>query len=164
MSIYLRWGGAILLMIGALYISREYEKYLNRRVAEYNGLAELISHAAGMIARFLAHGGDLWRDFENASLEKCGLLPALRRGACLADAFDECQGKMSLSAEEKQRWSAELHKLGRGYKDGELAMLSDLGQAISAEAGAEAESAEKNVKVARALLLGGALTVVIIII
>ena len=89
MSIYLRLGGAGLILLGAILVGREYSAYLNRRLSEYRGLLSLLSHAEGVIGRNLSYGKELWRGFEDAALEKCGLLPALREGRGLADAFAE---------------------------------------------------------------------------
>ena len=163
MSIYLRWGGAILLMLGALYFSRGYEKYLMRRVAEQDGLADLISHVGGMINRFLSSGEELWRDFHNDALEKCGLLPSLRGGMGLKDAFDKCGEKMSLSASAKEKISASLGALGRDYREGEVRLLAELEKQLRSDSEAERSAVEKNIKVARALLLGGALAAVIML-
>lgn len=161
MSLYLRWGGAILLIVVALYISREYEKYLGRRISEYRGLCSMIAHVEEMISKYLAHGDGLWRDFRCDALEKCGFLPAVREGKGLYSALESCSDKMSLSREAKERLSQSFKKLGRGYMDGELDNLSLLKDNLAEECERESIAAEKNIKVARALLLGGALTLVI---
>lgn len=163
MSLYLRWGGVILLLIAALTVNRGYRDYLNRRLAEYRGLLGLIQHAEGMISKFLSYGKNLWRDFSDSALEKCGLLPALREGKSLSLAFDECLDNMALSREAKENISKKIQGLGSGYKDGELSNLRELREEISSELTLESEEAEKNIKVVSALLLGGALAVVIMV-
>ncbi len=163
MSLYLRWGGAVLLMIGALLTSRAYESYLKRRIGEYRGLVSLIAHAEGEIAKFLAHGSELWRSFKDEALEKCGLLPALREGGSLFSAFQESCGNMSLSTAARQRLSELFKKLGQGYREGELSLLSSIKESLSAELDIESAEAEKNIKVVRALLFGGALCVAVMV-
>ncbi len=162
MSLYLRWGGAILLIIAALYISREYEKFLGRRISEYRGLCSMIAHAEEMISKYLAHGDGLWRDFRSDALEKCGFLPAVREGKGLHYAFESCRDKMSLSREAKDRLSLSFKRVGKGYMEGELANLSLVKESLAEECESESVAAEKNIKVARALLLGGALALAII--
>lgn len=164
MSLYFRWGGGILLMLGALLLSRGYKRYLMRRVDEYRGLASLLGHAGGMIDKFLTSGRELWRDFHNDALEKCGLLPTLREGVGLKDAFDKCKDKMSLSSSAKDRISASLGGLGKEYREGEVRLLLELEGRLKADSEAEGIEAEKNIKVAGALLLGGALAAVIMLI
>ena len=164
MSIYLRWGGVALLMIGALLVSRCYESYLKKRLAEYRGLLSLITHIEGGISKFLAYGDGLWRDFSDGALEKCGLLPALREGKSLSVAFEESRGNTSLSGDARERIAEAFNKLGKGYKDGELKLLSSVRESLTCELDSESAEAEKNIKVARALLLGGALAVGIMVI
>ena len=164
MSIYLRWGGAILLMLGALFVSREYEKYLRRRVAEYRGLVSLINHAEDRIKKSLAHGSGLWRDFSDGAMERCGILDLLRSGEGLYSAFSACSDRLALSREAKARIAEELSTLGRGYMNDELERLSAVGSRLTAECEFEEADADKNIKVSRALLLGGALSAVILVI
>ena len=162
MSIYIKLiGGAIILLL-ALYVSRSYEKFLRRRIAEYRGLAELISHAEGRISDFLSYGSRLWQGFGDEALEACGLLSSLREGEGLASAFEKCKGKMSLPRKAMDGISERLRKLGGRYKESELTVLRELGEWLSSELRSAEEQSEKNIKVARALLLGGALAVLII--
>ena len=161
MSLYIKWGGIALVMIGAMLVSREYDRRLDRRIAEYRGLVNLIGHAEAEITKSLAHGSGLWQGFSDDALEKCGLLPLLREGESLKNAFDKCKCKMSLSAEARDRISSLFAPLGRGYRDSEVRMLGEIKDSLSAELDSQSESAEKNKKIARALLLGGALTVAI---
>ena len=161
MSLYFKWGGIALVMISALLVSREYDRRLDRRILEYRGLVDLISYAEAEITKSLAHGGGLWQGFSDGALEKCGLLPLLRKGESLKSAFDKCKGKMALSTEASERISTMLAPLGRGYRDSEIRLLGEIKDSLSKELDSESESAEKNKKIARALLLGGALTVAI---
>ncbi|MBQ8414438.1 MAG: hypothetical protein IJX58_04245 [Clostridia bacterium] len=164
MKDYFRLGGAAMLMLGAIFISRAYEGYLNRRIAEYRGLIALLSHAEGKISRFLSHGCELWRDFSDEALEKCELLKHLREGVDLKEAFEMVKDKMSLSKNASARLTERLSSLGRGYKDSELSLLSSIKEHLTAEMNSESEEAEKNIKVVRALLLGGALAMAIMVI
>ena len=161
MTPIVKWLGIALLMAGALLVSREYEKYLARRLGEYGGLLALICHAEAVISRSLAYGEELWRGFSDEFLEKIQLLPLLRGGESLKSAFDKTKDKMSLTAKAKEEISDLLSTLGRGYRESELSALKKIKEALSSGLDAERTEAEKNVKIARALLLGGALTVVI---
>lgn len=164
MTDYLRLGGAALIMIGALLICHSYESYLKKRLSEYRGLVSLISHAEGEISGFLTYGSELWRSFSDDALEKCGLLPLLREGRSLAEAFVESVGKMSLSKDLSESLAADFKKLGKGYKDSELKLLSSIRERLAKELDTESVESEKNIKVARALILGGGLTVGIMVI
>ena len=162
--IILRLIGASLLLLAALLLSREYSSYLERRILEYRGFVALLSHAEEGIERALSYGEELWYGFQNDVLEKCGLLPLLREGKGLAEAFMECKDKISFSASLKDEISEALSTLGRGYRDSELRRLSVIKASLVAAMEGEEGTAEKNIKVARALLIGGALAVGILII
>lgn len=163
MSIYFRWGGIALLMIAALCINRGYKDYLDRRLSEFLGLFSLVEHAKDMISKFLSYGKELWRDYSDEQLEKCGLLSALREGKSLSEAFDMCKENMALSKESKQKLSHHFKKLGSGYKDGEISKLEELKTEIGDMLSVESREAEKNKSVVSALLLGGALALAIMI-
>lgn len=161
MSLYIRWGGIALIMIAALLVSREYEKYLDKRVCEYRGLVAMISHAESEIAKSLAYGEGLWRTFHDDALEKCGLLPLLREGEGISSAFGKIKEKTSLTSEAKEKISVLFAGLGKGYAESELKTINDIKESLTVRLKYEEESAEKNLKIARALLLGGALTAAI---
>ena len=161
MNIYIRLGGAAIISIGALLVSKEYEKHMKKRLEEYSGLVALLSYAEGQISQFLAYGSELWSGFENSALEKCGMLEALREGKSLYEAFELCSPKTSLPSSVAKEIYRELSSLGRGYLDSELALLRGIRERLSVLLDEESVQAEKNVKIARALLLGGALCAVI---
>ncbi len=161
MSLYFRWGGVALLLIAALYINRGYKNYLTRRLDEYRGLSALMLHMEGMISKFLSFGDGLWRDFSDEALEKCGLLPALRGGESLQGAFDKCRDKMSLSKASKDKLCEKFHRLGKGYKNAELRVIGEIRADLNDEIAFETAEAQKNMKVTAALLFGGALAAVI---
>lgn len=162
MNLYIRVGGAALVSIGALFISKEYEKYLKKRGDEYRGLVALISHAEGQMSGFLAYGSALWRNFEDEALENCGILPELREGKGLAEAFDTCVSRMSLPKAVAKEISKSLRALGNSYLDTELQTLGEIKVRLTELLKSEEEQREKNIKVARALLLGAALCAIIL--
>lgn len=162
MNIYLRVGGAALVSIGALFISREYEKYLKKRGDEYRGLVALISHAEGQMSGFLAYGSALWRNFEDEAMENCGLLGELREGKGLAESFLACSHKMSLPKGVVKEIFKSLGAVGKSYLDVELQTLGEIKARLTELLKAEEEQREKNIKVARALLLGAALCAIIL--
>ena len=163
MTLYLRLGGTALIMIAALLICHGYELYLNKRLEEYCGLILLISHVEEEISLFLSYGSRLWSGFHNDALEKCGLLSLLREGHSISSAFSESMRRMSLSKTAAEELSKEFDRLGKGYKDSELRLLSSIRERLSLELESERCETEKNLKVLKALLLGGALVAVVMV-
>lgn len=164
MSLYIRLGGAAVVMIAALLISRCYEKYLLKRVDEYSGLVLLVRHMENEITKYLAYGSRLWSDFRHDGLEKCGFLPALRECGSICEALSNIGDRMSLSRVSREHLAESFSRLGRGYLDEELSLLSEIKDSLSEELDTERIEAEKNIRVVRALLLGGALAVVVMVI
>lgn len=161
MNYYLRLLGALLVGVGAILLLRGYEKYLTRRLEEYRGLISLIGHADGEISKFLTYGSRLFRHFSCEALERCGLLSAIAEEGGLYSAFIKCKSKMSLSTAAKERLASMLSSLGTSYREGELSLLREIRDSLTAELRAEEAAAEKNISVARALLIGGGLAAVI---
>ena len=161
---YLRLLGGGLVVISAMVASGEYSAYAKRRLLQYSGFISLLSHAEGMISRFLASGDGLWRGFENEELDRVGILPALREGESLIKAFEKCESNLALSREAKGRIRDFLSTSGRGYRDGEIASFSAFRMSLEAEMKTEEERLQNSVKVTRALLLGGSLAFFILII
>lgn len=161
MNYYLRLVGAVLVGVGAILILRGYERYLNRRLEEYRGLISLVSHAEGEISKFLTYGSELFRNFTCPTLERCGLMSAIAEEGGLYSAFIKCRERMSLSSRAKEKIASMLSTLGTGYREGELVLLSEVREQLAAELAAEEVNVEKNISVARALLIGGGLVAVI---
>ena len=164
MSVFLRFIGGGLVVLSAALASNAYSEYAKRRLSQYSGLIALLSHAEGMISRFLSSGDGLWHGFKNEELERVGFLPLLWGGSSLKDAFTECSGNFVLSPEAIERIKEFFSAVGSNYMEGEVASLSAFRDKLEEERGSEEERLEKNVKVARALLLGGSLAFVIMII
>ena len=161
MNLLFRWGGAAMIMAGALLINREYGRYLDRRVSELQGFLMLLTHAEGKISKYLSYGRGLWKDFSNDALSKCGFLKLLDEKCSVSEAFEKCKDKTALSSDAKQLLSSSFREMGQGYKDGELSVLSEIKNKLSARLETEAEQAVKDKKVASALILGGAIATVI---
>ena len=161
MNYYLRLLGAMLVGVGAILLLRRYERYLRTRLEEYRGLISLIDHAEGEISKFLTYGSELFRNFSCEALERCGLLSAISEEGGLYAAFIKCRGRMSLSAAAKEELGSMLSALGTGYREGELALLRRISDSLGASLKEEEAAAEKNISIARALLIGGSLVAVI---
>lgn len=156
MGLFLRLSGAGVLLLAAFYISREYSLYLDRRLREYEALCALLSHER---ERGNCKGKSALADFVDECLEKSGILSALREGKDLFASFSEGCGGLSLSKEAKGRISEKLRDLrGKATADAHK-MLGEIEAALRSELASESELAEKNRHIVRALLIGGALAV-----
>ena len=164
MSIFWKFMGGGLVVLSAILASRAYSDHAKRRMLQYSGLVALLQHAEGMITSFLASGEGLFRDFKDEELEKIGLLPLLRKGESLKKAFLSCEGEFLLGKDKIEEIKAFLSTLGRGYRETELEAISSFRRSLEGDMKAEAEALDKSVKITRALLIGGSLAFLIMII
>lgn len=164
MGIYLKWAGAGVILLCALMVGRDYTAYVRERLSQYRGFVALLSHIEGMISRFLTPQDGLWHSFSDDALEKCGFLPALRSGKGLSEAFIGCVDGLSLSDLTKQRLSDFFSGFGRDYMDGEIARVGELRSELESGLKKEESELEKSLKITNALLLAGAVGLVILII
>lgn len=157
---YIAIGG---LFATALWLGRGYSAFVDRRIGELRGFSALILHMEGEISRTLGFGPSLFRSFSDEFLEKCGLLPSLRQGISLEDAFLECRGRLALTKEMKDMLSSLFSSFGRGYMEEEISRLREARGQIELALGSECECLEKNKKVVNALLFGAAASGAIIL-
>ena len=156
---YLKLLGAGVLLLGAFYISREYSGYLDRRLREYESLCALLGGA-----REWSRGKSSPVDFTDECLERCGILSALRAGKDLFTAFTEGCGGLSLSREARDRLSEKLSDLRSKSAAEAQKLIGEIEEALRAELATESALADKNRRIVRALLIGGALAVGVMLI
>lgn len=162
--LYLRWCGAALMLIFALFCGREYSAYAERRSGEGEAVLSLLAHMEKMIDSYLLPHGELFLGFSNEWLEGCGFLAALRSGEGLSFAFSSSQDKLLLPEGVKKRLSDYFSGFGKGYKEAEINKLRECRADIEKMLLSDGEELKKSVKVTRALLLGGAVGIAILII
>ena len=157
MNTYIRLFGAAFIMLSALFVGREYSSFSDKRTSELRGFLLFVRHVGGRVANFLSYGDELFSGFENESLESCGFLPALRDGEDFADAFESAKNKLSISSSQIEMLGEFFVSFGRDYRDGEIEKITAFLEKYEKEVDRECENMTKNLQVARALLLGGAL-------
>lgn len=162
--VYLKWCGAALVLVFVLFLSREYSSYAERRAREGESFIRLLAHIEKMIDSYLLPHGELFLGFSDDWLEKSGFLGKLREGSGLSHAFSSASDRLAVSEPIKARLAEYFSGFGKGYKEAELLRLRECRTDVEKMLSAERTELEKNVKVTRALLLGGAAGIVILII
>jgi len=160
--LYLRWCGAALLLICALICGREYSAYIDRRVREGEGYLSLLSYIEKMIDSYLTPLSEIFSGFECEALEKSGFLPSVRSGKTASEVLAE---QNALIPENMRSLLLDYFDgFGKGYKDSELGRTRKAKAELDKMLGAERENLEKSARVTKALLLGGAVGIAILII
>lgn len=164
MTSYVRLAGALAVLVAVFVIGREYAAFSRRRTKELRGFYELLEYMEISISSYLSFGSELWGGFSCDDLEASGFLASLRNCELPGEAFSKCRSGLSFSDEYKDLLEDFFRGFGREYRDGELKRLAEYKGKLSDILAREEESTDKNVKVTRALLLGGGLSLVVLVI
>lgn len=162
MSLYLRWGGALLLLVSALLFGREYSKYAKRRKTQMAEFIALITHIKGRISRFLSPTSELLSGFESEELERCGFLSAFSESSDLGGALD--RSKTVLGEPFRNILSEFFSGFGKNYLDGEIKRIEHYTELLSEEEKREKEELSKSEKLTKTLLFAAALALAILLI
>ena len=149
-------------MLASILCSREYSAYTERKMRECEGYLSLIVYIEKMIASYLAPLSVIFRDFECEALTLNGFLPSVRSGKSPSLAIRE--SKLLIPDDMRDMLCEYFDGFGKEYKDAELARTRTLRSRLESEVKEERERLDKSVKVTRALLLGAAAGIAILII
>ena len=163
MNDYLRWGGGAILLLCALYIGKEYKRYVDRRIEEEEGFLAFLSHAREEIAMYLSPQKTLSSRFKNESLSKIGFLEEANRGGGLKDAFLECKNRLSIGKEAKELLFEFFSGFGQGYKEQEIKRIDSYSSRLSKLFDADRAELPKTAQMVSTLLLAGAVGVFILL-
>ena len=152
------------LLLGALYICREFSKFQNKRISEYEGFYSLLSYMRGEIGCFLSPVSEWCAHFSDEALERCGFLPALRECEDLYKAFLGSVDKMSLSCETKDDLIRFFTSFGKGYADEVMRLIDSFRQRLGENIDREREEIPRSQKLVRTLCVSFAIGASILLI
>ena len=162
MSWLFRYTGAVLMMICATVIAFGYKRYVARAERERDGFSELIDYMRIRIDCYLSTVGEMFSDFRCDAIEP--FLTRVRNGERVEAAFGLSRRVFAIGKEGADILERLFSLLGREYKSGVISSI-DSSRAAFLEYSAKArEEEKKNVRLVCALLLGGVLGVVILLI
>lgn len=163
MSAFFKYSGIVLILIFALLVSREYDRYLKKRLAEASAFLSYINHIRKQISRFLSPVSDWRESFSDGRLEDIGFLPRVREGVTLDEAFQACRERLSVSEEMKKTLGSFFSDFGRGYLDEEIKKADTAFSQAEEIFKKESEECKKSSKIAKTLLLSLALSLALIL-
>ncbi|MBQ8322047.1 MAG: hypothetical protein IJX92_06755 [Clostridia bacterium] len=162
MSELIRYIGIGLILLSALAVSRWYERFIRRRIAEDEGFSALLLHIRAGVECFLSSAEELLRGFENEALMNAGYLGG--DGADICERFRRSSERLCISDKVRGILRDFFDSFGKEYKSGTVALIDRTRAALDEHIKAERESAEKDVKLVRTVLLSAALGAVILLI
>ena len=163
MSAFFKYSGILLILLFSSVVSREYDKYLKKRLAEASAFLSYINHIRKQISRFLSPVSDWRKSYSDSTLENIGFLPRVRDGEGLDGAFQACAEGLSLSAEMKNTLGSFFSDFGRGYLEEEIKKADAAFLQAEEIFKKESEECKKSSKIAKTLLLSLALSLALIL-
>ncbi len=115
--------GIFLLLAAAFVTSREYSKYMEKRMLECKAFLSFIAHMRVQVGCFLRPVKELATGFSSPPLEKVGFVHALRDSEGIFAAYKRCESALSLSEEERTVLNTFFSSFGEGYLDDGIRLI-----------------------------------------
>ena len=115
--------GLALLLICALVISREYSRYLKKRIAECEGFISLITHMRLEMKCFLRPPRDIGRGFESTAINS--FISALEGEESVYLAYSKSRPSFSLTVEERAPLEELFSSIGVCYADDGVRLIDE---------------------------------------
>ena len=133
----LKYIGAALILLIALYLSREHRKEVEKRLGEGEACLLFMKSLRREVGCFLRPISEWAREYDCACGGLSSLLSHLRSGTSLCDAYREAEGELCLSTSVKRSFSSFCASFGKGYMEDELRMadahIAQLEQCLEGE-------------------------------
>lgn len=159
----LKYVGAAAVLGCAYLAARRYRKFLLRRVEECESFLKLIEHIKGEISCFLSPVGEVLSNYCDEALSEVGLLTGTAQGMSLYDAYKGCEGKLSVGDEAREILERLFSELGKKYKNETVAALGRAEETLSAYTARVKDRMRDDMKLAAALIFGGAMGLLLLL-
>ena len=156
--------GCALIFLAILLIRREYSIYVSCKTSELCGFSLLLSHMESEISKYLSYGREMWHRLACDGLERSGFLQLLKNGHAPDEALALCKNRLLISKETQQSLSDFFKSFCSEYKDGALKKISEYRIDFDKKLEEEKKELQKSLKITSTLLLGGGLTLLILVI
>ena len=160
----MKYIGILLVLAAAVFVSRDYTNYINKRSVECKDFLAFIAHMRIQVGCFLRPVKMLGEGFTSSALEKAGFISALSDSDCILDAYKKCEPNLSLSAEEKALLDNFFSSFGEGYLDDGLKLIESSYSGMERLYKNLCEEKAKNLKLVTALAVTFALGIIIFVI
>ena len=160
----MKYIGILLILTAAVAISREFSKYMNKRVAECKDFLAFIAHMRIQVGCFLRPAKELGSGFSSHALERVGFIESLGESDSVFEAYKKSEPKLSLSDEEKRTLNTLFSSFGEGYLEDEMKLIESSYSAMEKLYSRLCEEKTKNTRLVTALSVTAALGIVIFVI
>ena len=152
------------MLTSAAVISREYSKYMEKRMLECRDFLAFIAHMRIQVGCFLRPVKELAAGFSSPALEKAGFVSYLESADSILSAYRQCEANLSLSEEEKSVLNTLFSSFGAGYLDDGMKLIESAYSGMEILCGRLAEEKTKNTRLVTTLSVTLALGIIIFVI
>ena len=156
--------GAALLLGFSLLVLRAYKAYLGRRKEECEGFGQIIDAVRDGVDYFLSPIGRIIERFESGESMTAKFAENVKSGDSPEKAFDKIKEKLAIGREGREILGKFFASVGRGYKDGAVKIADACRKKFTEYTENTAEEDEKSAKLTTALVIGGALGLILLFI
>ena len=160
----MKYAGILLVLAAAVITSREFSKYMKKRLAELKDFLSFVAHMRIQVGCFLRPVKELGEGFSSPALEKAGFLDSLAEADCIFDAYKKCEGNLSLSDEEKETLCTLFSSFGEGYLEDGMKLIDACYLGMERHYLKFCEEKTKNTRLVTALSVTAALGTIIFVI
>lgn len=125
----MKLAGLALLLLGALVISREYKRYVKKRLAECEGFISFIKYMRIEMKCFLKPPREIGRGFCDEAISP--FLIALEKEESLYSAYTAAKDSFSFTVEEKSALGELFSSIGVCYADDAVRMIDGVLERLS---------------------------------
>ena len=152
-------------MLGfSLLVLRAYKAYLGRRKEECEGFGQIIDAVRDGVDYFLSPIGRIIERFESGESMTAKFAENVKSGDSPEKAFDKIKEKLAIGREGREILGKFFASVGRGYKDGAVKIADACRKKFTEYTEKTAEEDEKSAKLTTALVIGGALGLILLFI
>lgn len=152
-------------MLGfSLLVLRAYKAYLGRRKEECEGFGQIIDAVRDGVDYFLSPIGRIIERFESGESMTAKFAENVKSGDSPEKAFDKIKEKLAIGREGREILGKFFASVGRGYKEGAVKIADACRKKFTEYTEKTAEEDEKSAKLTTALVIGGALGLILLFI
>jgi len=117
--------GIAAMLLSALLFSREYSRYMKKRLSECEGFLSFMSHIRIQIGCFLKPSRELCDGFSNDALSDCGFIDELRSTGDIYGAYKNAEPRLAMSCEAREISDNLFSALGAGYREDGVRLIDE---------------------------------------
>lgn len=164
MSFLIKIFGAVATLLFALMLLRGYKYFLKKRKEERDEFLVLFDAVRDGVGCFLSPLSSIFSRFCEGDSTLARISRRIKDGESPKSAYNAEERGFHIGEAGREILSSFFSSLGRGYKDGEVAMCQSVGKRFFEYSESADKEDEKSARLAGALTVGAALGIIILFI